>query len=149
MTGKDAFTDEEWEAITEGPPVAGMYVLTAEHGGSFRESFALAKAYAEAREQHGESEVLDAVVGEKPKVDRHKYGTPEALRTDGIQLLHQAVGVLESKGTPDDVQAYQRFVLELSRRVAAAHKEGGEAISPNEQEALDAIAAALGVQAAS
>ena len=62
----------------------GMYVLTAEHGGSFRESFALAKAYAEARQQHGESEVLDAVVGEKPKVDRHRYGTPDALRTDGV-----------------------------------------------------------------
>ena len=149
MTGKDAFTDEEWEAIAEGPPIAGMYVLTAEHGGSFRESFALAKAYAEAREQHGESEVLDAVVGEKPKVDRHKYGTPDALRTDGIERLRQAVSTLEAKGTPDDVQAYQRFVLELARRVAAAHKEHGQEISPNEQEALDAIAAALGAQAAS
>jgi hypothetical protein len=149
VTGKDAFTDEEWEAIAEGPPIAGMYVLTAEHGGSFRESFALAKAYAEARQQHGESEVLDAVVGEKPKVDRHKYGTPEALRTDGVERLHQAVGALAAKGTPDDVQAYQHFVLELSRRVAEAHKEHGEAISPAEQEAIDAIAAAVGVQAAS
>ncbi len=149
MTGKDAFTDEEWEAVAEGPPIAGMYVLTAEHGGSFRESFALAKAYAEARQQHGESEVLDAVVGEKPKVDRHRYGTPEALRTDGVDRLREAVAVIEAKGTPDDVQAYQRFVLELARRVAAAHKEHDEAISPAEQEALDAIAAALGVQAAS
>lgn len=149
MTGKDAFTDEEWEAISEGPPIAGLFVLTAERGGSFRESFALAKAYAEARQQHGESEVLDALVAEKPKVDRHKYGTPEALRTDGVARLQQAVAALEAKGTPDDVQAYQRFVLELARRVAAAHKEHGEEISPAEQEALDAIAAALGVQAAS
>jgi hypothetical protein len=149
VTGKDAFTDEEWEAVAEGPPIAGMYVLTAEHGGSFRESFALAKAYAEAREQHGEREVLDAVVGEKPKVDRHRYGTPEALRTDGVERLREAVGAIEAKGTPDDVQAYQRFVLELARRVAAAHKEHDEAISSAEQEALDAIAAALGVQAAS
>ncbi|HSC50792.1 MAG TPA: hypothetical protein VLD16_11065 [Gaiellaceae bacterium] len=149
MTGKSAFTDEEWEAIAEGPPIAGMYVLTAEHGGSFRESFALAKAYAEAREQHGESEVLDAVVGEKPHVDRHRYGTPEALRTDGVERLRQAVGALESKGTPDDVQAYQRFVLDLARRVAEAHKEHDHAISASEQEALDAVAAALGVQSAS
>ena len=149
MTGKDAFTDEEWEAVTEGPPIAGMYVLTAEHGGSFRESFALAKAYAEAREQHGESEVLDAVVGEKPKVDRHRYGTPDALRTDGVERLRQAVAAVEAKGAPDDVRAYRSFVLELARRVAEAHKEHGEAISANEQEALDAIAAALGAQAAS
>ena len=149
MTGKDAFTDEEWEAIAEGPPIAGMYVLTAEHGGSFRESFALAKAYAEAREQHGESEVLDAVVGEKPKVDRHRYGTPDALRTDGVERLREAVGALESKGTPDDVEAYRHFVLELARRVAEAHKEHGETVSPGEQGALDTIASALGAQAAS
>ena len=149
MTGKSAFTDEEWQAIADGPPVAGLLVVTAERGGSFRESFALAKAYAEAREQHGESEVLDELVADKPHVDRHRFGTPEALRTDGIDRLRQAVGALEAKGTPDDVQAYQRFVLDLARRVAAAHKEHGEAISPAEQESLDAVAAALGVQAAS
>jgi len=149
MTGKDAFTDEEWEAIAEGPPIAGFVVLTAEHGGSFRESFALAKAYAEARQQQGESEVLDAIVAEKPKVDRHRYGTPEKLQTDGVERLRQAVGALEAKGTPDDVQTYQRFVLDLGRRVAEAHKEHGHPISPSEQEALDTIAAALGAQAAS
>jgi hypothetical protein len=44
MTGKSAFTDEEWEALLEAPPLAGMLVLTAEHGGSFRETFALARA---------------------------------------------------------------------------------------------------------
>jgi hypothetical protein len=149
MTGKNAFTDEEWETIAEGPPIAGFVVLTAEHGGSFRESFALAKAYAEARQQQGESEVLDAIVAEKPKVDRHRYGTPEKLQTDGVEQLRQAVAALEAKGTPDDVQAYQRFVLDLGRRVAEAHKEHDHAISPSEQQALDTIAAALGVQAAS
>lgn len=148
MTGKSAFTDEEWQAILEGPSIAGLLVVTAERGGSFRESFALAKAYAEAREQHGESEVLDEIVAERPQFDRHRYGTAEALRQEGLKRLREAVAALEAKGTPEDVEAYRSFVLELARRVAAAHKEHGEPISPAEQEALDAVASALGAQAA-
>ena len=46
MTGKADFTAEEWELVREGPPTAGMMALTAEHGGTFRETWALAKAYA-------------------------------------------------------------------------------------------------------
>ena len=49
MTDKAAFTEEEWELVREGPPTAGMLALTAEKGGSFRETWALAKFYAEAR----------------------------------------------------------------------------------------------------
>ena len=149
MTGKSAFTDEEWQAVLEGPPIAGLLVVTAERGGSFRESFALAKAYAEAREQHGQSELLDEIVSEKPKVDRHKYGTPEALQGDGIARLREAAEAIQAKGTPEDVAAYQRFVLGLAQRVAAAHKEHGEQVSQSEQEAVDTIAATLGAQAAS
>jgi hypothetical protein len=149
VTDKSAFTDEEWEAILEGPPIAGLLVVTAERGGSFRESFALAKAYAEAREQHGESELLDEIVKEKPKVDRHRYGTPEALQGDGMSRLGEAAQAIQAKGTPEDLAAYQRFVLDLAQRVAAAHKEHGEQVSPSEQQAVDTIASTLGAQAAS
>ena len=67
MTGKAAFTDEEWEQLREAPATAGMIVVTSEGGGTFRETFALAKAYAEARKQHGESELLDELVAAGPK----------------------------------------------------------------------------------
>lgn len=148
MTGKSAFTEEEWQAVLEGPAVAGMLVLTAERGGSFRESFALAKAYTEAREQHGTSEVLDEIVAARPEFDRHKYGTPEKLAQAGTQSLRDAVAALESKAAPEEVEAYRSFVLALARRVAAAHQESGESVSPTEQAALDQLAAALGGQGA-
>ena len=146
MTGKSAFTEEEWQAVLEGPPIAGMVVLTAERGGSFRESFALAKAYAEARQEHGESEVLDEIVAAKPEFDRHRYGSPEALQGAGLQRLRDAAAALEAKATPEEVDAYRGFVLELARRVAAAHKEHGESVSENEQAALATIAETLGAQ---
>ena len=49
MTTKAAFSPEEWTVVLEGPPSAGMIVVTAACGGMFRESIAMTKAYAEAR----------------------------------------------------------------------------------------------------
>ncbi|MGO9823507.1 MAG: hypothetical protein ACLPTJ_22995, partial [Solirubrobacteraceae bacterium] len=69
MTSKADFTKEEWDLVLEGPPSAGMIIVTAQHGGTFRETIAIAKAYAEARQQHGESELLDEIVAAKPEVD--------------------------------------------------------------------------------
>jgi hypothetical protein len=147
MTAKSAFSEEEWQTVLEGPPVAGLLVITVQRGGSFRESFALAKAYTEARQQHGESELLDEIVSAKPEVDRKRYGSPDELRQEGLRRLRDAVAVLESKATPDEVEDYRNFVLALTRRVAAAHKEGDENVSPSEQAAIDEIAASLGGQA--
>jgi hypothetical protein len=148
MTGKSAFTEEEWQTVLEGPPLAGLLVVTAQRGGSFRESFALAKAYAEARQQHGESELLDEIVSAKPEVDRHKYGSPEELQQEGPKQLTDAVAVLQSKATPEEVEDYRKFVLSLAKRVAAAHKEHGESVSPPEQAAIGQIEASLGGQQA-
>ena len=80
MTGKADFSEEEWDLVAEGPVVAGMIVLTAQSGGSFRETWAMSKTYAEARSHHGESQLLDELVSSKPEYDRHRFKTPEALR---------------------------------------------------------------------
>jgi hypothetical protein len=144
MTGKTAFSEEEWQAILEGPSTAGMTVLMAEHGGSFRETYAMAKAYAEARQHHGESELLDEIVSAKPEFDRHRYPSQEVLESQGPERLREAVSALESKATPQEVESYRAFVLALAQRVAEAHKEHGQSVSPAEQAALDRIAGTLG-----
>jgi hypothetical protein len=46
-----------------------MIVVTAQRGGTFRETLSIAKAYVEARQQHGESELLDALVFPRPGLD--------------------------------------------------------------------------------
>ena len=45
MTAKAAFSPEEWNAVLEGPPSAGMIVVTAAHGGMIKETVAMSKAY--------------------------------------------------------------------------------------------------------
>jgi hypothetical protein len=144
MTTKDAFSPEEWKVVLEGPPTAGLIVITAAHGGTFRETYAMSKAYVEARAQHGESELLDEIVAAKPEMDHTRYHSPEELRQAGLQHLRNAVALVEGKATTDELEGYRRFVLTLARKVAAAHRESGQTESPPETEAIGEIAAALG-----
>jgi hypothetical protein len=147
MTTKTAFSAEEWKVVLEGPPTAGMIVVTAARGGMFRESIAMSKAYVEARAQHGESELLDEVVAAKPELDHTRYHSAGELRDHGLQHLRDAVALLEAKATAEEVEGYRRFILTLADKVAAAHREGGQSVSPAEAEAVQQIAAALGTTA--
>lgn len=143
MTGKADFTEEEWELLCEGPPTAGVVAASASKGGSFRESWAIAKAYAEARKERGESQLLDDLVADKPKTKR--YASAEEAESQGLQRLSEAVSLLEQKATPGDVAGYRHFTLDVAGRAAEAHKEKGEmaTVSVAEREAIEKIAASL------
>ena len=39
MTTQADFTDDEWKTVLQGPTSAGMIVITAEKGGTFRETY--------------------------------------------------------------------------------------------------------------
>ena len=150
MTAKADYTPEEWQTVLEGPPSAGMIVVTAQRGGVFRETLAIAKAYAEARSHHGgASELLDEIVGAKPELDHTRYHSTEELKEHGLQHLRDAVELLERKATPEELDDYKRFVLNVADKVANAHREGGESVSADERAAIDAIAANLGTTAPS
>ena len=145
MTGKADFTEEEWTVVLEGPPSAGLIVITAQRGGTFRETISMAKAYTEARQNHGASELLDEIVSAKPHVDHTRYSSPDELRQAGLQRIRDAVALLESKATPEETEEYRRFVVTLAEKVANAHREGGDsAVSPAEAAAIEEIRGALG-----
>jgi len=148
MTTKAVFSPEEWKVVLEGPSTAGMIVITAARGGMFRETVAMAKAYTEARAEHGESELLDEIVAAKPQVDHTRHGSAEELRENGLGHLRNAVALLEGKATTEELDDYRGFVLTLANKVAAAHREGGQSVSPAEAEAIQQIAAALGAPSA-
>lgn len=141
MTGKEAFTDEEWETVIEGPTSAGMVVAASQKGGIFRESMAMAKAWTEARKEHGESELLDTLVSSKPKMDRAGTRSPEELKQHGLENVREAVALVEQKAAPEELDAYKRFTLALAQRVAEAAKD----VSSEEQLALADLAQTLGL----
>src|ERR1700735_3035101 len=129
MTTKADFSTEEWQLILEAPPSAGMIVVTAQRGATFRETIAMAKAYVEARQAHGESELLDEIVATKPERDHTHYHSPEELKQHALQHIRESVAVLQQKAAAEELDEYRRFIVTLSHRVAAAHRERGQEVS--------------------
>jgi hypothetical protein len=149
VTAKADFTEEEWKTILEAPPSAGLVVILSDRGGSIRETFSMAKAYTEARQQHGESELLDEIAAAKPEMDRTRAGSPEGLKQHNLDNVRQGVALLQGKATEEEVAEYKKFILGLAEKVAEARKEGflglsGERVSDAERAAIGEVEAALG-----
>ena len=145
MTGSTDFTPEEWKVVSEGPTSAGMIVSTAQRGGSFREVFAMSKAYVEARKEHGDSALLDEIVSHKPEMDHTKAHSAEELKEHGLQRIREAIALLEAKAEPQELADYRRFVTSVANRVAAAKEESDDQpVSDAEAAAIAEIAQALG-----
>ena len=151
MTRKADFNAEEWSTVVDAPLYAGMRVISADRGGTLRESLAMGRVYQEARVHHGESELLDELIKSPPSID------PERIREAGGNIaalsseqLRKAIEILEAKATSSEIDAYKRFVMTVAQAVASAHKEGGvlgiggRQISDAENRALDEISTALG-----
>lgn len=148
MTTKSEFNAEEWERVARAPALAGLMVITADRGGTIRESLALARAYAEARRDGG-SELLEQIVAAAPQLDPASMGPADQLREQLPERIREAVRIVEEKGTPEEADEYRQFVLRLADVVAHAHKEGGvlgiggKEVSPEEQAVLDQLARTL------
>src|SRR2546423_7115732 len=126
MTRKADFNAEEWSTVADAPLYAAMRVISADRGGTLRESLALGRVYKEARAGHGASELLDELVKSPPSID------PDRVREAGGNIgavaserLREAISILEAKATPEEIDAYKRFVMTAAQAVASAHKEGG------------------------
>ncbi|HEV2786852.1 MAG TPA: hypothetical protein VGV67_10715 [Solirubrobacteraceae bacterium] len=149
MTRKGDFNADEWSTVVEGPLLAGARVITAGRGGTIRESLALGKVYAHAREQQDHSELLDDLVSSPPVLDAKRLQGAGDISAATTQGLRDALSVLEVKASQEEVDAYKRFVLSLAEAAAQAHKEGGflgiggKHVSAEEQAALDEVAAVL------
>ena len=151
MTRKADFNAEEWSTVVDAPLYAGMRVIAAERGGTLRESLAMGRVYREAREGHGGSELLDELIKSPPSIDRERL---EAAGGNIAEVagkhLRDAIAVLSSKASPEEVDDYKKFVMTVAQAVASAHKEGGflgiggKEISDAENQALDELSIALG-----
>jgi len=149
VTGKSDFSPEEWKTVLEGPPSAGLMVAAAQRGGTFRESFSIAKSYAEARKHAGESQLLDEITATKPEIDHTRFHSVDELKQHCVENLRQSLGALEGKATAEEIAEYKEFVKSLAEHVAEAHREGfmgmsGERVSDAERAAVAEISEALG-----
>ncbi|MBB4662311.1 hypothetical protein [Conexibacter arvalis] len=147
MTTKAAFNAEDWSVVTAAPALTGLLVAAAGRGGTVRESVAISRAYADAREgRPGQllREVLETPAGVGPAPQQR---TTEDLERYVLARVRAAIRVLDLGATPEEVAEYKRFVYGVGEAVAHAHKEGGflgvggERVSEDEQAVLDKVAA--------
>src|SRR5437764_12920448 len=118
MTTKADFTPQEWELVLEGPPSAGMIVITAQRGGAMRETISMGKAYAEARQRHGQSELLDEIAAAKPEIDHTRYHSPEEIQEHALHHLRNSVALVDAKATEKQRSDYRSFAVHLPEGLA-------------------------------
>ena len=149
MTKKSDFDANEWSTIVQGPLLAGTRVVMADQDGAIRESLSLGKVYGHARQQQGNSELLDALVSDPPALDPSGLQGANDVATVTATRLEEALQILHNKASADEVEAYKDFVISLAEAAAKGHREGGflgigaKEISEREQRALDEISSTL------
>ena len=144
MSTKADFNAEEWSKLVEAPLLAGLRVSEASGGGQIREAMAIAKVYAAARKEQGDSALLDEIAASPPGISEGASG--DDLGTVVSARLREALQIVDEK-SPEDSDAYRGFVVTVARAAAEAHEEGGfigiggRKISDEEAAALNEIQA--------
>jgi hypothetical protein len=160
MTGKDAFTDEEWARLKRAPFVAGMAISLADPGGPIevaKETAATIKAVRAAGESGGRGELVDAVAHEALLDTQARHNPLHDFKPRGAlagqEILDELSGVnriVSEKATPEDADAYRQWLRESAQDAANAAKEGGffgfhaTRVSEGEQRMLDKLGEVLG-----
>jgi len=158
MTTKADFSEEEWATLVRAPMVAGAAISLADPGGPievFKETAAVLKVITGSA-----SEERDDLVGEVSREvralaqQRHNplgdFKPRGALAGQEIlDELGRANGLVASKGTPEEAEAFRAFILECAQRAAEAAKEGGflgfhaELVSQGEKDMLEQLRSVL------
>jgi hypothetical protein len=159
MTGKGAFTDEEWVRVRRAPTVAGMAISLADPGGPIelsKETMATLRGIGSPPTQ---DELLLAVSQEIMAMGQRRENPMSGFKIEdpskaGEQVLDELRGVQEivaAKATPEEAAAFDRWLVEVAQDAANAAKEGGfmgfgaEQVSEGEQRMLDQLRSSLGV----
>jgi hypothetical protein len=140
MARKADFTEQEWEALQKGAMGAGLLVSVSDRGffDTFKEARALAEHIAGARR-----DTTSEVVRELAETRETGFGltaSPDEVESETLEALRSSVATLQAK-SPEDLDAYRSFVVDVAESVSRA-AGGGEAA---ESGALERVRSALGV----
>jgi len=145
MTGRPDFSLTEWQTVCLGPTYAGLMVSMAQRGGFFWEVLTIARMFNEARTESSESQLLDDIVADRPRVERVRFRSPDEAQAYSLERIGRAIEVIRKKGQAADVAAFAGFMVNVAENVARAHAETGERVSQAEKNALAEIRAAVGL----
>jgi transcription antitermination factor NusG len=132
MTTKADYTEDEWKALRRAPVVAGFAVSLADPGGPIeltKESMAAMRA---AGAPPGDEELLIAVSQEALAEQQQRHNVLKEIdlkaataREQIVQELERVNGILSEKATPEEADAFRRWLIQAAQDTANAAKEGG------------------------
>jgi hypothetical protein len=155
MTSRKDFTDEEWARIRRAPIVAGVAISLADPGGPIEVAKETAATLRSATLPPSQEELLAAVALDIQALAQHRQNPLGDFKPrGGEQVLEELKGVnglVTAKATPEEAEAFRRWLLAAAQAAADAGKEGGflgfggEQVSAGEQRMLEQVRAALGM----
>jgi hypothetical protein len=155
MTSKQDFTDEEWTRIRRAPLVAGVAISLADPGGPIEIAKETMATLRSATLPPSQEELLASVALDVQAMTQHKQNPLGDFKPrGGQQVLEELKAVnqlVTAKATPEEAEAFRRWLLDAAQAAADAGKEGGfmgfggEQVSAGEQRMLEQVRAALGI----
>jgi hypothetical protein len=155
MTSKQDFTDQEWTRIRRAPLVAGVAISLADPGGPIELAKETMATLRSATLPPSQEELLASVALDLQALAQHKQNPLGDFKPrGGQQVLEELRGVNElvtAKATPEEAEAFRRWLLVAAQAAADAAKEGGflgfggEQVSAGEQRMLDQVRAVVGM----
>jgi hypothetical protein len=155
------YTPDELQTIVNAPMFTGLAVAMVDMGivSTAIEATALSKQIAGAAEKYPDNSVIQAGFSEETfKNKQVKMAKPDIKSEDvksgavvdqAIEAINQALGVIESKATAEEVTQYKQFVYDCGKAVAEAAGSGlfgsGNKVSAEEAAALDKLKTAMGL----
>src|SRR4051794_23195648 len=157
MTGKAAFSDEEWQRISRARLVVGRGLTVPAPDGPCKISKEGRATIRSATVPPSQEELLAAVALDIQSMIQQKHNPakdfkPTSAPTAAAEILDElrAVdGIVAAKATPEETEAFREWLIVTAQAAADAAKEGGfmgfgaERVSAGEQAMLDKIRSAL------
>ena len=158
MTTKAAFTEEEWARVLRAPMVAGMAISLSDPGGPIEATKESVASLRSATNPPSREQLLADVALEVQSMAQERRNPlsgfkPTKDRPPGEQVLEEleeAHRIVVAKATPEEAEAFGRWLVASAQAAADAAKEGGfmgigaERVSEGEQAMLERVRAAVG-----
>jgi hypothetical protein len=153
VTTKSNFPEEEWARILRAPFVAGMAITLADPGGPIeaaKESMATIKSATNppSREELLADMALDVQAMTQQRqnpLKGYKFAKDEPAGKQILDELRAVRAMVAAKATPEETEAFGRWLVATAQAAADAAKEGGfmgfraQQVSQGEQAMLDQL----------
>lgn len=151
------YTPEEVGTVIKAVTTSGFAVAIADIGlvSTAIEAAAMAKEIVAASKTYPDNTLIQAAFSEESlkkmsPTDPGKDLTPENATDKAIAAINNALTIVNTKASPEEVSEYKQFIYATADRVAHAAGEGlfgsgATKVSANEAAALTKLKAALGV----